>query len=121
MKQSIIIKAYKALSKLSQQELPIRLAYDLFKVKQALQPQWDFQLAEEGKIIAGAKTMPNGNLSFDTQEDAEKCQERLQELGEIDVDLDVPKVMFPLSMQGIKLSIEDIDALSAFVEFATNK
>jgi hypothetical protein len=46
MKQFKVIRAYKALTKLGQQDLPIKLAFDLFKIKQALQPQWDFQVDE---------------------------------------------------------------------------
>ena len=78
MLQSKIINAYKSLIKLSQLDLPIRLAFDLFKVKMVLQPQWDFQ---------------------------------------IEVDMKFPKVRIPLSIPGLKLSVEDIEALKDFVTF----
>lgn len=118
MKQGAIVKAYKVLNKIGQQDLPIRLAYDLFRVKKALQPQWDFQLAEEEKAISGAREEANGDIAFDTPEAAEACRGRLAELAEIDVeDLKVTPVQIPLNTPGLKLSMEDIDALSMFVKF----
>lgn len=117
MKQGVIVKAYKALTKIGQQDLPIRLAYDLFRIKQALQPQWDFQLAEEGKAIAEARKEANGDIAFETPEAADACRRRLAELAGINVDLKVTPAQIPLSTPGLKLSMEDIDALSTFVKF----
>ena len=117
MKQGAIVKAYKVLNKIGQQDLPIRLAYDLFRVKKALQPQWDFQLAEEEKAISGAREEANGDIAFDTPEAAEACRGRLAELAGIDVDLKVTPAQIPLNTLGLKLSMEDIEALSMFVKF----
>ena len=71
MRQSTIVRAYKALIKLGQQELPATTAFDLFKIKQALQPQWDFQLDEENKLAANAKVNADGSVTFDSPEAAE--------------------------------------------------
>lgn len=117
MKQFRIIKAYKALIKLSQQDLPIRLAFDLFKIKQALQPQWDFQLDEENKLTASAKVNADGSVTFDTPEAAETFKQKLKNLSDIDVDLKVTPAQIPLNTPGLKLSMEDIDALDMFVKF----
>jgi len=117
MKQFRIIKAYKALIKLGQQDLPIKLAFDLFKIKQALQPQWDFQLDEEKKLAASAKVNADGSVMFDTPEAAEKFEQKLKNLSDIDVDLKVTPAQIPLNTPGLKLSMEDIDALSTFVKF----
>ena len=121
MKQSTVIKAYKALIKLGQQDLPIKLAFDLFKIKQALQPQWDFQVDEENKLAANAKINSDGSVTFDTPEAAEAFRKKLRELGDIDVDLNVKPVQIPLSIPGLTLSMDDIDALDCFVQFTTNK
>ena len=121
MKQFRIIKAYKALTKLGQQDLPIRLAFDLFKIKQALQPQWDFQLDEENKLTASAKVNADGSVTFDTPEAAEMFRQRLKDLSDIDVDLKVKPVQIPLSIPGLTLSMDDIDALDCFVQFTTNQ
>ena len=121
MKQFRIIKAYKALTKLGQQDLPIKLAFDLFKIKQALQPQWDFQLDEENKLTASAKVNADGSVTFDTPEAAEMFRQRLKDLSDIDVDLKVKPVQIPLSIPGLTLSMDDIDALDCFVQFTTNQ
>ena len=121
MKQFRIIKAYKALTKLGQQDLPIKLAFDLFKIKQALQPQWDFQLDEENKLTASAKVNADGSVTFDTPEAADMFRQKLKDLSDIDVDLKVTPVRIPLSIPGLTLSMDDIDALDCFVQFTTNQ
>ena len=121
MKQFRIIKAYKALTKLGQQDLPIRLAFDLFKIKQALQPQWDFQLDEENKLTASAKVNADGSVTFDTPEAAEMFRQKLKDLSDIDVDLKITPARIPLSIPGLTLSSDDIDALDCFVQFTTNQ
>ena len=121
MKQFRIIKAYKALTKLGQQDLPIKLAFDLFKIKQALQPQWDFQLDEENKLTASAKVNADGSVTFDTPEAAEMFRKKLKDLSDIDVDLKITPARIPLSIPGLTLSMDDIDALDCFVQFTTNQ
>lgn len=117
MKQFKIIKVYKALTKLGQQDLPIKLAFDLFKIKQALQPQWDFQVDEENKLSAGAIVKPDGSVAFDSQEEADAFRQRLIELSSMEVDLKVKPVQVPISIPGLKLSMEDIEALDGIVQF----
>ena len=121
MKQFKIIKAYKALTKLGQQDLPIKLAFDLFKIKQALQPQWDFQVDEETKLTASAKINADGSVTFESPEAAAAFRQRLKELSDIDVDLKVKPVQIPLSIPGLTLSMDDVDALDCFVQFTTNQ
>ena len=116
MIQSKIVSAYKALTKLSQQDLPIRLAFDLFKIKQQLQPQWDFQIEEETKAAATAKQLPGGRLEFPSPEEVEAFRKRIAEIGDMDVDLEIKKASIPLTAE-IRLSVEDIEALKDFVEF----
>ncbi len=121
MKQFKVIKAYKALTKLGQQDLPIKLAFDLFKIKQALQPQWDFQVDEETKLAAGAKVSDDGSVTFESPEAAAAFRQRVNELGDIDVDLKVKPVQIPLSIPGLTLSMDDVDALDCFVQFTTTQ
>lgn len=121
MKQFKVIKAYKALTKLGQQDLPIKLAFDLFKIKQALQPQWDFQVDEENKLTTSAKVNPDGTVSFDSPEAADAFRQKLKDLSDIDVDLKITPARIPLSIPGLTLSMDDIDALDCFVQFTTNQ
>ena len=121
MKQFRIIKAYKALIKLGQQDLPIKLAFDLFKIKQALQPQWDFQVDEEAKLTTGTKVNADGSVTFESPEAAAAFRQRLKELSDIDVDLKIKPVQIPLSTPGLTLSMDDVDALDCFVQFTTTQ
>ena len=117
MKQSAIIKAYKSIDKLGQQALPIKLAFDLFKLTQTLQPHWDFQVNEEAKASAAATKMPDGSVTFSTKEEADAFRQRLKDLADIDVELKVKPVRIPLSLPGLMLSRNDIAALDGFVQF----
>lgn len=121
MKQAAIIKAYRAINKLGQQDLPIKLAFDLFKIKQALQPHWDFQVDEENKLAVNAKVNADGSVTFDSPEAAEAFRQKLKELSDIDVDLKITPARIPLSIPGLTLSMDDIDALDCFVQFTTNQ
>lgn len=121
MKQATIIKAYRAINKLGQQDLPIKLAFDLFQIKRALQPHWDFQLDEENKLTASAKVNADGSVTFDSPEAAEAFRQKLKELSDIDVDLKITPARIPLSIPGLTLSMDDIDALDCFVQFTTNQ
>lgn len=121
MKQAAIIKAYRAINKLGRQDLPIKLAFDLFKIKQALQPQWDFQVDEENKLAVNAKVNADGSVTFDSPEAAEAFRQKLKELSDIDVDLKITPARIPLSIPGLTLSMDDIDALDCFVQFTTNQ
>ena len=121
MKQFKVIRAYKALTKLGQQDLPIKLAFDLFKIKQTLQPQWDFQVDEENRMTAGANVNAEGSVVFESPAEAETFRQRLKEISAMDVDLKVKPVPVPISIPGLTLSMDDIDALDCFVQFTTNQ
>ena len=75
MNQRKVVLAYKALLRLSEQPLPLPVAYGLYKAKKALESAWQFQLEQEEKMIArrradgiraqghGAQRNGNGNRS----------------------------------------------------------
>lgn len=119
MKQSAIIKAYRAINKMGQLCLPAKLAFDLFKIKQELQPQYDFQVSEESKAITGGTVNADGSVSFESRDAAAACQVKLKELADIDVDLQIKPAHIPLSTPGLTLSMDDIAAIDGFVQFTT--
>jgi hypothetical protein len=121
MRQSTIVRAYKALIKLGQQELPAVSAFELFKIKRELQPHLDFQIDEEKKMSAGATVSPDGSVTFPSPEAAAAFRDKLKEIGDMDVDLKVKPVQIPLSTPGLTLSMDDIEALDCFVQFSTNQ
>ena len=51
MKQIQVINAYKALTNLSNQVLPIRISYAIHKLRKSLSTAWDFQVEREKYIL----------------------------------------------------------------------
>ena len=123
MKQKDIIKAFHALQKYEEKDLPIRISYSLFKVKKLIEDHVEFQLNAEQEIFQKYKPTSNedGSLKFKSEEQArEFAQEfssKIDEIGEIEVELDLknkPKISLD---QMVDMSIEDIEALEPFIEF----
>lgn len=123
MKQKDIIKAFHALQKYEEKDLPIRISYSLFKVKKLIEDHVEFQLNAEQEIFQKYKPTSNedGSLKFKSEEQArEFAQEfssKIDEIGEIEVEPDLknkPKISLD---QMVDMSIEDIEALEPFIEF----
>lgn len=118
MKQGKIIDAYKALNKLASCQLPIKTAYQLHKLRAALKSVWDFQCEEEGKLIERLRPAvdADGNLTFAAMEDKKEFLRVQHELSEHEQEIDFQPVTVGL-LDGITLSVHDIDALDGFVTF----
>ncbi len=123
MKQYKIIRAYKTLSELSQQKVPLSVSHKLWTVSRMLKPHWDFQTEKEMEIIK--KYNPNvsadGTIDFGNEETAKKCKEEFEkvaaEMADLDVDLgDYKKVVLHFDDK-LEMSVEDMDALSEFIDF----
>lgn len=123
MKHSEVINAYIVLERLSSGEMPLSVSYKLFKTKKLLQPQWDFQKERIDTIMnryAPQKLM-DGSVKFRNKKEGEKCaselNEMINEIGNMDVEFaDLKKPTISLNTD-INLSIDDIDALSPFIDF----
>lgn len=118
MKQEKIIDAYKVLNKLSACPLPIKTAYALHKLRVALKSVWDFQCEEEEKLIERLRPAvdADGNLTFATMEVKKEFLRIQHELSEQEQKIDFQPVTVGL-LDGITLSVHDIDALDGFVKF----
>ena len=123
MKQSKIIKAYRAINKLYEQKLPLTISHKLWMLRQKLTPTWEFQVDKEQDVIMRFNPIigENGEVTFNSQEDAMNCkaeyEKTCKEIAELDVDLgDYEKIVLKLDDK-LELSVEDIDALSEFIDF----
>ena len=123
MKQSKIIQAYKALTNLSQQKLPLSVSHKLWTLARTLQPHWEFQTNEEAKVLEKYNPTPcdDGSMDFGSAERARECkaeyEKTVAEIAELDIDLgDFKKITLHLDDK-IDISIGEIEALSEFVEF----
>lgn len=123
MKHSEIIKAYGALSRLSNTEVPLSIGYKLFKIRKMLRPQWEFQNERVDSVLNKYETrcQMDGSLKFNSVQEAEKCAGELdslmKEMNDMEIDLaDFSRPVIKLDTD-MKISIDDIDALSDFVNF----
>lgn len=123
MKHSDIIKAYAALGRLSNTEIPLSISYKLFKIRKLLKPQWDFQNERVDAILSRYETkcQADGSLKFKNVKEAQKCagelDKTIKEINDMEIDLaDMKKPIIKLDSD-IRISMEDIEALSDFVIF----
>lgn len=123
MKQSTIIQAYKVLNELYKQKLPLAVGYKLWTLMQKLKPHWDFQSEKERGLLDmySPQISTDGDLTFESQEAGKKFAAEYNalcsELSDLDVDLgDYKKIVLHLD-DNLNLSMEDIAALSEFVDF----
>lgn len=116
--QSKAVVAYKTINKISGGNLPLPVAFALFKMKKKLAAQFEFQIEQEQKIIEECKASVDaeGNWTFESEEDKKAFVERLTEVSNMPVEIDIDPQTIPLNAN-IELSVEDMEALENFIEF----
>lgn len=124
MKQMELVNAYKALSHLAVQTLPVKTAYAIHKLRRALSSGWEFQVAQEQALLEKYHPAVEGNvLRFGDANDPEAVERAnayardLQELNNMEADCDPHQVVRILLTDSIALTANEIDALDGFVEF----
>ena len=111
-----VIGAISALGKLSATELPLKTAYNVKKSVDLLQKEVDFFNQERKKLMEkyGAE---NEDGSFTLREDTlADAQQSMDELLAMEVAPDIQVLSIPMD-DGIRLSANDIEALTPFVTF----
>ena len=122
VKQGSVIRAYKVISKLNENPLPLKTAHAFFLVKKELVPHFEFQSDKEKEIYDKYSPVPteNGGLDFGSAEKAQEFTKEfnklIDEMQELEVDIDFIKPEVRLE-DDIKLTIEDVEALEPFVNF----
>ncbi len=120
MKQIDLIRGYGALKRLSSESLPISDAYGIFTVCKQIEPQYMFEMEQEKKILSevNGTVAENGDLHFDTPEQAKEFQERVSELQDMDVALEIKPITIKMSgLNQVRIRPEDFGFLSPFVKF----
>lgn len=118
MTQKQVIDAYKALTKLNTQPLPMKTAYALHKLRRALQPAWDFQVEQEGALFDKLKPTPigNGALQFKSPDELKTWNQTIDELNAMPSDIEFAPVTVTMD-DAISITPDDIDRLEGFVIF----
>lgn len=111
-----IVLAIPALSKLSAGDLSLRLAYRLKRSIDAIQKEADFFSQQRKKILDKYGTPDErGDVAFGEGQE-EKAIAELDELLEMEVTLDIPVMVIPITEE-LRLSVNDTETMAPFVEF----
>ena len=118
MKQGKAVNAYKTLCKLSNKQLRLKTAYEIYVLKNKLKEIYDFQIEQEKKLIEeyGARFSEDGKLQFCNTEDATNFMKMINEISELDCEIEYMPVSIS-SDEDIMISIDEIENLKGFVEF----
>lgn len=115
MKQSQIIAAYNIINKLSDQKINLNTAFQIYKLKNKLKEYYDFQFAEEQKMLASrGATISDGSIHFPNQDDANDFVSEMRKMGEIEHDIAITPIDLSCS-ENIELSIREIEQLDGFI------
>lgn len=120
IKQIEFVKAYTALKNLQDLELriPSNIALKLFQVKKLCEKQYEFQTEQQLNILkqCGATPKKDGSWFIEDADKRIECITKLKELDELDIDVDYTSKDIVLD-GSYDLSINDIEALSPFINF----
>lgn len=120
MKQFQINRAYGALRKLTDMELPIRESYLIATLIKKLEFNYEFELDREKKLLVKYHGKPNekGGIDFKTEEDAIGFKKETVELNSMDVDLEIEPIELSFeSFEEQHLKPSEILCLDGFVKF----
>lgn len=120
MKQYQINKAYVVMAKLSQCELPVRVAHDLYMLRCALEPHYKFAAERDRKLLKQyeGRIGSDGQPVFDTEEQARKFYDELAAGNNLEIELNWDTASVPYdAMDNCRLTPDDIAALDGLVVF----
>lgn len=121
MLQEKINRAYGSLMKLSNFNLPVKKAYAVYKLVQAVEGAYQFAFNEQQKYLAEFKGVPSedGNIIFETPAECVAFKNKLEELNGVDVEISIDAVNLTEDDLGEQtLTPTDIFNLEGFVDFA---
>lgn len=114
MEQGKIINAIKALDRLKSQQIALPLSYRIYKLRQELQPHWDWQVEQEMKIMQEIGEETENGLTVKAERGAD-FNAALRSIVQTDVEQDWNPVKIDLD-SGLNVSMEDLEALEGFIE-----
>lgn len=118
MKHSTAVRAFKILYAIGETKLSAEAAYKLFKLRKALQPEFDFQLEQEQKCVDkyNATVDENGIYKTKNPADMKALATELKDVANLDCMVSVEPVEVTVD-KSLHLSLNDMEALEPFVRF----
>jgi hypothetical protein len=115
MKMVNIVNAQPALEKIASVDLPLKLLYSLKKLMEKLEREMRFFNEERDKLIMKYGEQEDDGAYRIPAENVVNFQREANELGDIDVEWDVPPIVLPL-LDGLELSYKELKTLEGFIE-----
>lgn len=120
MTQFKINKAYSTLVRLAELKLPLKKAYELYKMTKSMEQSYQFAISEEQKYINefNGTINPDGTVSFEDAIKFGAFQEKLAALNDMEVEIDItPIVLSEKDMGEQPITPAEIFSLEGFVSF----
>lgn len=120
MKQSQINRAYSALTKMINMELPAKDAFGIYALAKKLETNYSFEIDREKRLIEkyNGQIDKSGQISFKSEDDAIAFGNEVVELGQMEVDLEISPISVSIDSFGDQhITPNDILCLDGFVEF----
>lgn len=120
MKQEMINRAWRSLTKLSGFDLPVKKAYSVYKLMKALEVPYQFAVSEEQKYLAEfhGTVMDDGTISFQTPMECASFRDKVEELHGAEVDVEFESIALSEDEFGNQtLTPADILNLEGFISF----
>lgn len=120
MKQENINRAFHSLSKLNEYRLPVKKAYGVYKLMKAIEPAHRFAFEQEQKYLAEyhGTVAESGTVAFESPADCAAFKDKLEELCNIDVDVELePVTLSEKDLGEQQVTPADIFNLEGFVTF----
>ena len=92
-------EAYNALFKLNQQPMPIKTAYQIHKLMNALKPEFDFRVDAEKKLLdeLQPESINGSRVSFKSPGDVATWNARMIEIDALETDIKITPAHVALS------------------------
>lgn len=112
-----LIDAYATLMRMSTVQIPIKAARDLYTIRKAIEPIYQFCAEQERVIVNGYNgKIANGTISFDDEDNTKKAQKDLQDLYALEAEYGLDPVTVHLDdIINCKMSLNDMETLDGFV------
>ncbi len=120
MKQYQINRAYNALGRMANMQLPVRDSRNLYMLSKQLDDAYSFEVEQEKKLIEkyNGVLAGDGRVTFPNDDEAKKFSEELAELNDLEVDVEFDPVIISCdAMREQRISPFDVACLDGFVVF----
>ena len=116
------IKIYNSIINISKINFPIQQSYQIYLLNQEFKKHYNFLLEKEKQLFEqyNVEVDENGAIKFQSDEDAQKFEQKYNELYQLELDFSIEK---PIEInikdldKEIKISSQEIENLSPFIIF----